>query len=482
MPSETAKKIAMEHLAEEPRAKLVAASPEIAELCEQLISELRESQELSAELQAENAQLANQVLELESNVAKMLLNVSLGNAVLNTINDAILTITDQGFVREANLSAARVFDRDQWTLPGEHISDLLGSKHGPVDVKRFFLPPEEGGVVGIRHECAGLGVEGRLLPLEVGTSLLQDDGGTLAVLVVRDLTELKEKERKVAELNDALISASRQAGMAEIATGVLHNVGNVLNSVNVSASLIKEAAENGSTRRLQLICNLLDEQEDLGAFFSSDPRATKVLPFLHGVIEKLDECRQQLLDETVNMTDRISHIKVIVGKQQEHAKTVTVVEVLDMVEVLDDAITLAADGFASNGVTLENEALDEAMVEMDKHKVVQILVNLLKNAAQAAAQGGADSPMVWVSVACDDGRASVTVRDNGVGISPEHLSKIFTHGFTTKKEGHGFGLHNSGNAAQEMNGGLSVHSEGLGHGAEFTLWLPLYEGKQDDNA
>jgi signal transduction histidine kinase len=71
-----------------------------------------------------------------------------------------------------------------------------------------------------------------------------------------------------------------------------------------------------------------------------------------------------------------------------------------------------------------------------------------------------------------EGNVAITVRDNGIGIAPENLTRIFGHGFTTKKDGHGFGLHSGALAAKQMNGSLSVHSDGLGKGASFTLELP----------
>jgi signal transduction histidine kinase len=68
---------------------------------------------------------------------------------------------------------------------------------------------------------------------------------------------------------------------------------------------------------------------------------------------------------------------------------------------------------------------------------------------------------------------AIIVRDNGVGILPENLTRIFGHGFTTKKDGHGFGLHSGALAAKQMNGALSVQSAGPGKGAAFTLELPI---------
>ncbi|HEX5747505.1 MAG TPA: ATP-binding protein [Archangium sp.] len=76
------------------------------------------------------------------------------------------------------------------------------------------------------------------------------------------------------------------------------------------------------------------------------------------------------------------------------------------------------------------------------------------------------------------GLVRIQVHDNGMGIAPEMLTRIFQYGFTTREEGHGFGLHSSALAAQELGGSLTVHSEGPGHGATFTLELPYVAAQQ----
>jgi len=82
----------------------------------------------------------------------------------------------------------------------------------------------------------------------------------------------------------------------------------------------------------------------------------------------------------------------------------------------------------------------------------------------------------------DSSRFFISVCDTGVGIEQENLTRIFSHGFTTKADGHGFGLHTSALAAKAMGGSITAHSEGSGKGATFIIELPLNSAKQADSA
>jgi signal transduction histidine kinase len=113
------------------------------------------------------------------------------------------------------------------------------------------------------------------------------------------------------------------------------------------------------------------------------------------------------------------------------------------------------------------------VIQADKHKILQILVNLIRNAKQACDDSGKPDKQIVIRVYNGNGTVKISTSDNGVGIPPENLERIFNHGFTTRKNGHGFGLHNSALAAKEMGGVLRVASPGSGQGAEFTLELPV---------
>ena len=292
----------------------------------------------------------------------------------------------------------------------------------------------------------------------------------------RDITERKEAETKLGEMHRSLLDVSRQAGMAEIATGVLHNVGNALNSVNVSVNLLAERLHQsrvpaGLTRTTGL---LAEHGADLGAFLTCDPRGQKLPEYLRALGERLAGERAEQLDEVKTLLKSLEHIKSVVSMQQEHARFSGVVERLEVKGLLDDALRLQALSLERVGILVRREYTEGIFVRVDRHKLLQILLNLLSNARHALLES--THPDKWLTIRVErlgTERLRIAVTDNGIGIAPEDAPRLFTQGFTTKKDGHGFGLHISALAAAEMDAYLSCASDGRGHGASFTIELPV---------
>jgi PAS domain S-box-containing protein len=289
-----------------------------------------------------------------------------------------------------------------------------------------------------------------------------------------DITDRVEAEERERNLQQQLRDASRQAGMAEIATNVLHNVGNVLNSVNISASLVTDRVKKPKAAGLAKVVALLKEHAaDLGAFVSADQRG-KHLPFyLAQLSEHLSLDQRATLLELESLRKNIDHIKEIVAMQQSYSKLVGVPERLAVASLVDDALRMNVGSFTRHGVSLKCEFEDVPDIVVEKHKVLQILVNLLRNAKHACEASARLDKQVVMRVANQADGVQIAVTDNGIGIQPEHMTRIFSHGFTTKKDGHGFGLHSGALAARDLGGALRVDSAGPGHGATFTLDLPL---------
>jgi len=290
-----------------------------------------------------------------------------------------------------------------------------------------------------------------------------------------EIVERKRAEQELKELTTQLVEASRQAGMAEVATGVLHNVGNVLNSVNVSTTLIGEKLQQSRLSHMTKAVGLLREHEaNLPAFLTSDPKGQQLPQFLARLTDHLVEENKALLQETDALNQNVQHIRQIVSTQQSFACVFGVTEQLGAKRLMEEAIQLNVAAFDRHGIKLVREYSSVPPVLVDRHKVLQILINLLRNAKQALREvDRADRQVTLTITAAGDRRVRMVVTDNGSGIAPENLTKIFRHGFTTKKDGHGFGLHSGALAAKEMNGNLTVHSDGLGKGATFTLELPV---------
>ena len=289
--------------------------------------------------------------------------------------------------------------------------------------------------------------------------------------------EMEERER----MNRNIIDLSHRAGKAEIATGVLHNVGNVLNSINVSAGIVDETLRNTKATSLQKAAALLNEQHCLAEFFTLDERGEKFPVYLTNLAKKLIQERDRASDELQSLIENLDHVKTIVSMQQSYAGVSGVQEVTKLPELVNDAEMLNASSMAKHGVTVVRDYDDLPELLIEKQKLLQVLVNLLRNAKDAMTEGQkADRTLrIGIKKAEDlesgEQRVQIVMQDNGVGISEENLTKIFSHGFTTKKDGHGFGLHTCANACKEMGGSLCVESDGPGEGAKFTIDLPYRE-------
>jgi signal transduction histidine kinase len=289
-----------------------------------------------------------------------------------------------------------------------------------------------------------------------------------------DITDRVEADERERNLQQQLRDASRQAGMAEIATNVLHNVGNVLNSVNISASVVTDRVKKPRSAALGKVAALLRQHEaDLGAFVAADERAKHLPVYLTELAEHLELDQEATLRELESLRRNIDHIKEIVTMQQSYSKLVGVPERLAVKSLVDDALRMNSGTFSRHGVILKCEFEDVPEIVVEKHKVLQILVNLLRNAKYACESSNRPDKRVVMRVSNQAGGVQIKVTDNGVGIRSEHMARIFSHGFTTKKDGHGFGLHSGALAARELGGVLRVDSDGPDRGATFTLDLPL---------
>jgi PAS domain S-box-containing protein len=297
--------------------------------------------------------------------------------------------------------------------------------------------------------------------------------------ITKDITDLKEAERRIAEVHRQLLEASRLAGMAEIATNVLHNVGNVLNSVNISAGLIGDRLRTSKLKGLARAVDLLDEHADeLGDFLTQDTRG-KLLPgYLRELAQALAAEQAAMVEELGLLARSVDHIKEVVATQQSYAGASQVVEVLKVDDLLDDAVRMNASALTRHKVDVVKQLPELPALPLDRHRVLLILVNLISNAKHAMRGTPAgQSPCIVLGAALQpaaEGRVlRITVADNGEGIAPENLVRIFVHGFTTRSDGHGFGLHSCALAAREMGGTLGAHSDGVGLGATFVLEIPI---------
>jgi two-component system NtrC family sensor kinase len=317
--------------------------------------------------------------------------------------------------------------------------------------------------------------------IQAKDAALQDARATLEKRVEERTQELRQEilerqqtESELIRTHERLMEASRYAGMAEIATNVLHDVGNVLNSVNVSASLVIETVSGGQAESLERAAQMLREHApNLARYVSESSQGHHLPEYLVELTRMLVEERRLTLSELALLRKNVDHIKDIVVMQQAYARVGGVETTVDLNELLEDSVRLNASAFQRRRVEPVRDFSPIGPILIDKNKVLQILVNLLRNANVACEESGRADKRVTLRTRRRGDRIEVAVIDNGVGIAPANMSRIFSHGFTTRATGHGFGLHGAALAARDLGGSLSVHSEGVGHGAAFTLELPF---------
>jgi signal transduction histidine kinase len=299
------------------------------------------------------------------------------------------------------------------------------------------------------------------------------DGTARLVGIDLDVTDRVVAAAREEALQHKLRDASRQAGMADVATSVLHNVGNVLNSVNISASLVTDSLRRSRVQGLERVAALMKEHEnDLGSFVTQDQRG-RVLPvYLAELSRQLNSDNQGALRELDSLRNNIDHIKDVVTTQQRYAKLGGFTELTNVTELVEQGVRINCHALERHSMKIEREFAEVPGFVVDRHKVLQVLVNLLRNAIDACRDSRGER-VVRIGIEKGGSGVRISVADNGAGITAENMGRIFTHGFTTKKSGHGFGLHSGALAAKEMGGVLRAESAGAGCGATFVLELPL---------
>ena len=305
--------------------------------------------------------------------------------------------------------------------------------------------------------------------LQLANENLKQSALELEAANTRLTEQMEERER----INQRMVELSHQAGKAEIATGILHNVGNVLNSINVSAGLVEEIQRHSRISSLQKAADLLNAQPDLSDFLANDQRGQAFAPYLSKLSEKLMEERSASSTELLTLKSHLDHVKTVVAMQQSYAGISGLKERVKLPELFSDAEILIASSLTRHEVEMVRDFENLPPLMLEKQKLLQVIVNLLSNAKDSMTAGRASGRKLKLHVRkIAEDRIRADVIDNGEGIPEANLINIFSHGFTTKIDGHGFGLHSCANAIREMGGNLTAASDGIGLGATFSIDLP----------
>jgi PAS domain S-box-containing protein len=433
-----------------------------------------------SELERKTQELSGNIGHLKTEIAERRLIETALRASENFYSSLIETVPQSIFRKD--LAGKYTFvNRAFCTSLGKTSNEIMSkTDHDlfPDDLAARFQREEEkslatGKQVESEQECP-IGARGRICVRMINSPLFDSSGRPIGVQgIFWEVTERKHAGKELESVHRQLIEAARQVGMAEVATGVLHNVGNVLNSVNVSATLVSEQLKESLVPAVGKAAALLSEHADDEKFLTQDPRGKELPGYLKDLAEHLRKEQAAMREELCSLVKYIEHIKEIVFMQQAYAKLSGLSVAVRSSDIVEDALRMNSSALTRHGVHVVRDYQDAPTIIVDKNKVMQILINLIRNAKYACDESGRSNKQIKVRIGRNGNeRIAIKIADNGVGISSENMSRIFTRGFTTRTHGHGFGLHSCLLAAREMGGVLTVHSDGPDLGAIFTLDLP----------
>lgn len=393
-------------------------------------------------------------------------------SLFSDAHDAIITLDRQGHITAANPSALRLLGFDVPEIVGESLRRFMPDFLSTDNLALHFQH-----CVGKGHECSVITRDGCRTPVDFTVSSSSHGGTTQYTLILRDVTDRKVADEQNDIVQKQRVESARFAGKAEIATSVLHNVGNTLTCINVLSGKIADDTRRLRISGLKKVVDLLDSHQDnLGEYLSSDERGKQIPKYLATLADGLEDEQCNLLCELESLSDYLKHANRIVSAQQEFARSRGLEEETNVSEVIDHAFEIASASLVRHKVRFEKNIDDVPMISVDRHKLIQILVNLITNAKDAVKEREVDERRIVVKAYCSEhGRLMIEVSDNGVGIDAFCLNNLFTQGFTTKSDGHGFGLHYCATTAMEMGGLVTASSQGKGLGATFVLELPFSE-------
>lgn len=436
----------------------------------------RPLQKQAAQLRASNQALQAQIQERERAEAALRIAEEKYRKIFENSTEGIFQTSPEGEYLVSNPTLARMYGYESVKELQSEMHDISGRLYVQPSRRDEFkrLMEQQGTIHGFESEIYRK--DRSVIWIAESARAVRDSAGKVTYYegTVTDITERKQNEIELEKIHQKLVDASRRAGMAEVATGVLHNVGNVLNSVNVSANFVADSLRKSKLVSLPKVARLLLENSShIGEFLTENPKGRQVPGYLNELASHLTNENQALVKKMEQLREHLDHIKEIVAMQQTYARVSGIVETINVTDLVEEALRLNSGALTRHQVEILRQYESHPVIQSDKHKVLQILVNLIANAKYACADTARPDRTIVLRVSASADSVKIMVADNGVGIPPENLIRIFNHGFSTRSNGHGFGLHSGALAAEQLNASLVAESDGPGKGATFTLELPM---------
>ncbi|MDH5694424.1 MAG: ATP-binding protein, partial [Gammaproteobacteria bacterium] len=402
--------------------------------------------------------------------------------ILMNIGEGLITTDKLGKIISYNRAAVQMFGWPETGMEEKLIDPYISiTDIDSVSQSAMDLQSEKTG--SHRNQVVAKNESGKPFFIELLSTWLLLDEKLTRIVLVEDITERLKSAESLKMAQESLVESAHKAGMAEFSTGVLHNIGNLLNSVALSGERMQTALDDNLHHGVKKLRNFLeDEAQDVTVAIKNAEKGSLFIDYIKRLEEEISQERDEIGQELSALKQKLSMMKDIIRTQQNYMRVASFIENFAMIELLEDCVKIEGESLHSRGIILSVECDKHLRVSAVRSKVLQILTNIIKNAKDAVAANKYLNKNSVIHIVCskqDDGNATIRITDNGVGIEKENLEAIFQYGYSDKENGHGFGLNVSVMTAREMGGNIIAYSEGPGRGATFVLTLPLSDAAGD---
>ena len=414
------------------------------------------------------------------------------NTMLKSLND-LLDLTEEGIlitdlaggILFANGRALKLFGQSETNLGNLVLDDLLGSP-GRSAIEEISEAVTWQDLY--KDELTGKdGEGGKGFPVCVRARKSQWEAQACLLVSVRDRRPRRDLRQSLNQAEDKTKQLIYKTDMYQMATGVLHNVGNALNSINIATQNICNLAKDSKVPQLLKASRILEKhQGDITHFLSQDPTGVLLPEYLQSVGKFLVDDLARLREEVEELQRHCNLIRQLINTQQFYAKIEPTPSVLNLSTLINDALQFEKVSLERHKIQVTVDVSATGFISGNQSKVLHVFLNLIKNAKESLLCAEQKQRKLKITTRRDRDQLLVFISDDGLGLSKSQLNRMFNYGFTTKQEGHGFGLYTCDQTMKELGGTISVTSEGLGKGATFKLVFPntcvTFGSKGKDNA
>ncbi|KTD06547.1 Two-component sensor histidine kinase [Legionella gratiana] len=390
--------------------------------------------------------------------------------------EPIIITNGKGVIKLINHAVKKTFSCQIEEIQGQSIDTIFSLKAINIkgEVEKTPLSEQMGTRLGEEYLIT---YKEQSIPIELKTSLLDNHS---KIYILRDISERKKHEKELALLNQKLMMIAREAGMSDVSRMLLHNIGNILNSVLVTLSLMQDELKNSRLNYLEQISDLFKQHIDnIGDFLTHDEKGKKIPKYMVLLGEYWGIDSENYLVQLKSMNDSVDKIIAVIRNFQFH-HAATVIEKIDITELLESVLDIHINRLKKHGIRLLKHYALVPLIEQDRFKIWHILNNLITNAIDSVNAAEPKNPTVDLYVEKTKTGVRLKITDNGIGIAEDLLVSIFLFRHTSKLDGNGIGLHSSSILAKEIGASLKAYSEGEGKGATFTLDIPHEIPEQND--